>query len=477
MTSSMRGFRVLIIDSDTSFRRNAARYLCGRGYEVIEVSTSAEGLGALDEHLPEFVLVNLNQKDAAGLDLVQACVAHRSRTKVICTAKAVRIATAVQAVKAGAIDVLERPVDAERLYRLLEEHKPPCDVAETPKSDSRPVELTEPLVVDLLVAEDERMQRALDRVDEAAKSERPITLVCERPMSEQLARRYLAASPRAGGPFVVVPEAPADVAAEDMLFGTASQPSAFSLAKGGVVYIESLESLGAAGRDRLSKLLKGLAESRASGVEVRWPPMIIATEEEPAIDGRLERDVADQLAPTAVVVPRLHARGADAQRLLANITAAIAKAVHATGTAINPDVAHAIIERSLTGGVKELVRLASESARLDPEGRLVLELGHRRERRDVKSLGLSRSPGNGWAPTPDQTGRVQRFDVYEAEIFRFALRNAGGCVSRAAELLGVGRATMYRKMRAYQIDVPPVSERSIARGRRRAAPSEEAIVQ
>jgi transcriptional regulator of acetoin/glycerol metabolism len=71
-----------------------------------------------------------------------------------------------------------------------------------------------------------------------------------------------------------------------------------------------------------------------------------------------------------------------------------------------------------------------------------------------------------WKPSLDGEGKVRSFDAYEAEIFRFALDNAGGCVSRAAELLGVGRATMYRKMRAYSIIAPPVSERAIDRSRR-----------
>lgn len=78
----------------------------------------------------------------------------------------------------------------------------------------------------------------------------------------------------------------------------------------------------------------------------------------------------------------------------------------------------------------------------------------------------SRLPQSDWAPKLDASGCVQPFDVYEAQIFRFALANAGGCVSRAAEMLGVGRATMYRKMRAYEIIAPPVSERAIDRSRR-----------
>ena len=57
-------------------------------------------------------------------------------------------------------------------------------------------------------------------------------------------------------------------------------------------------------------------------------------------------------------------------------------------------------------------------------------------------------------------------DEYEAEIFRFALDRAGGCVSWAAEMLGVGCATMYRKMRSYDIDVPRQRERAIVRSGR-----------
>jgi transcriptional regulator of acetoin/glycerol metabolism len=149
----------------------------------------------------------------------------------------------------------------------------------------------------------------------------------------------------------------------------------------------------------------------------------------------------------------------------------------ATGSAIDPRAAQSIVERSLTGGVAELMRSVAVAARLDAEGRLVLELEQPRARRELATIGMMRPSQPAWSPALDTAGRVQRFDVYEAEIFRFALRNAGGCVSRAAELLGVGRATMYRKMRAYQIDVPPVSERSISRGRRKPAEANGAVVQ
>lgn len=465
----MHGNRVLIIDNDTSFRRNASRFLSSRGYEVIEATTADEGTALLGRG-PQIVLVSLNQRDANGIQLVTACVRHESSPQVICTTKGARLSTAVAAVKAGALDVLERPVDAEHLYRVLEEVKPvtaPAPVVAV-SSSNKPVRLKAPLEVDLLVANEERMQGALDRLAGAAQAERPVVLVAEAPLAEQLARRFQAASPRADGPFVVVPAEPeGQETPADLLFGTPSLTSAFAKAKGGVVFVESLVSLGESGRERLVKLVRGLEDSEASGVPIRWPPMIVATEEEPSIDSRIDRELADLLTRLSITVPRLHARAADLDTLIRNVVEALVRASGANGAAVDPQVLKALRSASYTGGTKELLEIMTDAACLDGDGRLVLELGRAKEEpRPVTPIGESRPAASGWTPTLDDDGKVQPYDVYEAEIFRFALEKAGGCVSRAAELLGVGRATMYRKMRAYSIDVPPVSERSISRGRR-----------
>lgn len=465
----MHGNRVLIIDNDASFRRNAGRFLSSRGYDVMEAASADEGTALLDR-CPQVVLLSLSQRDGCGVPLVERCVRHKASPQVVCTTKAARLSTAVAAVKAGAVDVLERPVDAEHLYRVVEGLKPAAPPVVVPASrGAKRVELQTPLEVDLLVAKEERMQKALQRLAEAAEAERPVVVVAEAPMSEQLARRFQAASPRADGPFVVVPAEPeGPETPADLLFGTPTITSAFAKAKGGVVFVESLVSLGESGRERLVKLVRGLEESEASGVPIRWPPMIVATEEEPSIDGRVDRELADLLTRMSITIPRLHARAADLDLLIRNVVDGLVRATQAAGAAIDPKVLQALRTANYTGGTKELLEIMIGAACHDDQGRLVLELGKPAQKAPSSgvSIGESRPQASGWSPTLDGDGQVQPYDVYEAEIFRFALEQAGGCVSRAAELLGVGRATMYRKMRAYSIDVPPVSERSISRGRR-----------
>ena len=135
---------------------------------------------------------------------------------------------------------------------------------------------------------------------------------------------------------------------------------------------------------------------------------------------------------------------------------------------IDPVVVEALVKRDWEGNVPELVATVTKAAAYADDSHLVLDLTAKFDEPPPPVVVAPPPPPEPaqWSPTLDAEGQVQPYDVYEAEIFRFALENAGGCVSRAAELLGVGRATMYRKMRAYKIKVPPVSERAISRSRR-----------
>jgi DNA-binding NtrC family response regulator len=219
----------------------------------------------------------------------------------------------------------------------------------------------------------------------------------------------------------------------------------------------------------LAKLLRGLSAAKVSGAEVRWPPMIGGIDRDLEVEvsaGRLRADVAQVFGRTRIRVPPLRQRREDIPELVRRVMQAVQRQVGAAGVSVSPRVLQELGERDWPGNLTELVDAVKEACVLAEGGLIVLDLAARERLplRDDEEQDLTPTK-SGWRPTLDMSGDVQPYDIYEAEIFRFALENAGGCVSRAAELLGVGRATMYRKMRAYNIDVPPVSERAIARSR------------
>jgi DNA-binding NtrC family response regulator len=482
---------LLIIDSDPTFRANAARFLTERGFVVSDASTGQAGAELARRLRPEYVLLDLAVQQPRAAELIEMLSAGPEKPRIVCVASGARVADVVAAVRAGALDVMERPVDGERLVRLYERApravSQPQAVVAPPVPMTKPVRVTHEPELDPLATRSDAVKAALNRLARLAEVETAVVVEGEPGCGqESFARHFHGASARAAGPFVVVPSHPEGSTAEDALFGSTATVSAFARAKGGVVFVESLLSLGATGQERLAKLLQGLAAARVGGSTVRWPPMIIGLERPLAAEvesGRVRKDLAGYLARTTVSVPPLRARKEDLPEVIQGLVTAIQIQVGATASAVSPAVMEVLVAREWQGNFPELVATVCRAAAYDEAGRVVLDLTPRFEPSPVvdadsfdEEMQASLAPpsaeeeedddGDEWEPTLDERGRVQPYDVYEAQIFRFALKNAGGCVSRAAELLGVGRATMYRKMRAYDIDVPPVSERSIARTRR-----------
>ena len=467
---------ILIIDEDGAFRRNAARFLSERGYGVIEAEGADSGLAAVLRHQPDFVVVDVHLKVAPGVELIETIAQSPRAPKVIGVTSSARVPAVVSAVKAGAIDVLERPVDGERLVSIIQESLAVQEASAGGRARPRPVSFEGKLEVDVLVSESPSMNAFLAELVRRAPSEQSLVVVAERGCRvDAVARFFHRVGPRAEGPLVSIPREEAD----ERLFGSARRSSAFADAKGGIVFVESIDALDHAAQERLTKLIQGLATSQGPA-SVRWPPMVIGSSAPLATqvsERRVRPELARQLEACVVSMPPLRERREDVPVLVHRVVSAIEAKTHPRTVRVDARVVDALVGRDWPGNLDELVSTVRNSACINDDGELFLDLTARPE---VVYPAVQAAPAPvappperqvpeqpaGWRPTLDDEGMVQPYDVYEAEIFRFALQNSGGCVSRAAELLGVGRATMYRKMRAYDIEVPPVSERAISRSRR-----------
>jgi two-component system response regulator RegA len=105
---------LLIVDDDEPFRRRLARAMEKRGFDpVVAAESVAEGLSAARANPPAFAVVDLRLEDGNGLDVVEAIHESRSDSRVIVLTGYGAIATAVAAVKIGAIDYLSKPADAD----------------------------------------------------------------------------------------------------------------------------------------------------------------------------------------------------------------------------------------------------------------------------------------------------------------------------------------------------------------------------
>ncbi|WP_247886863.1 ActR/PrrA/RegA family redox response regulator transcription factor [Azospirillum sp. SYSU D00513] len=129
---------LLIVDDDTPFRTRLARAMEKRGFNVVDVSTVQLGIEVAQESAPAYALVDLRLDDGNGLEVVQALRDARPDARIVMLTGYGNIATAVAAVKAGAVDYLPKPTDADAVeMALLADGRPLPPPPDQPMSADR----------------------------------------------------------------------------------------------------------------------------------------------------------------------------------------------------------------------------------------------------------------------------------------------------------------------------------------------------
>jgi len=132
------GRSLLIVDDDAPLRNRLARAMEQRGFTVVSAASVTEGLEVLGTAPPAYAVVDLRLEDGNGLEVVEALRAARDDVRIVMLTGYGNIATAVVAIKAGAVDFLAKPVDADQLTAaLIETERPLPPPPEDPMSADR----------------------------------------------------------------------------------------------------------------------------------------------------------------------------------------------------------------------------------------------------------------------------------------------------------------------------------------------------
>jgi two-component system response regulator RegA len=129
---------LLIVDDDGPFLRRLARAMETRGFAVDTAETVSEGIARSKAAPPKYAVVDLRLADGNGLEVIEAIRQNRDDTKIVVLTGYGNIATAVTAVKLGALDYLAKPADADDVFNALTQRKgEKTEVPENPMSADR----------------------------------------------------------------------------------------------------------------------------------------------------------------------------------------------------------------------------------------------------------------------------------------------------------------------------------------------------
>ena len=444
-------YRLLIVDDEIDSREALAE-LAGRwGYEVVTASDGTEALRRAIEVHPDVILSDLVMPNMDGLWLLRALRAELPDCPVVLLTGRGTVQTAVQAIKEGAYDFIEKPLDVSRLRVVL-------DRALEKKETMREVQLLRRRLAALapgtdVIGSGPAMGRVFELVKKVAPANASVVLTGESGTGKEVvARAVHSLSSRKDKPFIALNcgAIPATLI-ESELFGyergaftgaDQRRLGNFELAHGGTLFLDEIGELPLEMQGKFLRVLEERRFRRLGGkseveVDVR---VICATNrdlKEEIRKGRFREDLYFRLHVFTVHLPPLRERTEDvpllAQHFVEKFNAETGKHVHG----VTPGALAVLQGYSWPGNIREL-RNTVERAMILTDGDVI----------DEEHLPPDMQPST----REDATLRVPlgvKLRDLEKEYILASLRKHGGNKARTAERLGISEKTLYNKLHRY----------------------------
>jgi DNA-binding NtrC family response regulator len=440
---------ILVIDDDEMIRETLTEFFTALGHSTRAAGTATAGRRAVAEHSPDVALVDLRLPDADGLRLLEAIRADDPEVGVIFLTGHADVPTAVRAMREGALDFLEKPVDLRELEaavnRAAETGRMRRELAllRARDADEAWTETMPPTIVP-----------SLDRlIDLAARNDdAPVLILGETGTGKgYVARRIHELSRRRQAPFVEINCASLSVTFfESELFG--HERGAFTDAKQakrgllevadqGTMFLDEIAELSADVQPKLLKAIEERAFRRLGGTaEMRTEARFICATHQPLAEAvaarRFRADLYYRLQVLTIVLPPLRERRDEIP--------ALARTLLPRGARLSDVGVRALVGYHWPGNIRELknamwrATILAEGSPIGPE-HLALA--------DAPSPGGSGlAPGGAGRPAE---GTVPTLEEAERRAIQSALGVTGGNKLRAAELLGIARSTLTEKLKRY----------------------------
>jgi two-component system, NtrC family, response regulator AtoC len=451
--------RVLVVDDEENLRVLVRTILRREGFEVEVASGGEQALSLVETFGPDVILTDVRMPRMGGLDLLTTLKAKGNDAVVIVMSAYGNVDLAIEAMKAGAYDYLQKPFKPEELILVLRK----AEERESLRRENRALrqEMRQKDMFEEILAKSAEMAAIFKTITKIADFKTTALVAGESGVGKELiARAIHRRSIRRGGPFCAVNcGAIPETLLESELFGhkrgaftdaTSDRIGLFEQATGGTLLLDEIGELPQKLQVKLLRVLqeetiRKLGDSRDIKVDVR---IIAATHRDLAAEtkaGRFREDLYYRINVLQIVIPPLRDRKEDIPLLLDHF---VARNNARFGTAIRgfeTDARRLLLEYAWPGNVRELentVERAMVLAEHDTIG--TDDLPERlREARDPIKLQL----GSGELSIK-KTSRI-----IEEILIRRALQKTGGNRTRAAEMLEISHRALLYKIKDYHIDL------------------------
>jgi DNA-binding NtrC family response regulator len=450
-------YRILLADDQQDIRESLRLLLKNEGYETYAAASPSEALVAIEAREFDAVLMDLNYtRDTTsgreGLDLLTAIQKVDSTLPVIVMTAWSSLELAVEAMRLGARDFLQKPWENARLLSIL---RTQIDLRQALRRATRLEAENRLLSVEsrpTLIAESESMQPVLNLIARIGPSDANVLITGEHGTGKEVVARTLhALSERANRPMVTVNAGGlSEGVFESELFGhmkgaftdaRTDRIGRFEFADGGTLFLDEIANVPLNLQSKLLRVLEtgefervGSSHTRRVNVRVLAATNVDVGAEVAA--GRFREDLLFRLNTIEIRLPNLRDRQRDIELLAHHFLRVYTERYRKKISGFDPAAMQSLREHPWPGNVRELDH-AIERAVLLSAGPLIRSV----------DLGLRAAPPSG-------TPRLEEMNLEEVEkhLIQRMLARHGGNVSQAANALGLSRSALYRRREKFGLE-------------------------
>jgi DNA-binding NtrC family response regulator len=452
-------FTVVVVDDEKNIREGLVEYLVGEGYEAFGAADGEEAMKFVDSGNVDLVITDLRMPKLGGGELLTTIAGRYPGLPVIVLTGHGTIEDAVNAMRSGAFDFLTKPVNLDHLSILAKRALESREMAR--KNRELEAEVDAQKRTSSIIGKSAEMKKVFDMIRRVAPTKASVLVTGESGVGKELVADAIHnLSPRRDGPLVKVHcAALAESLLESELFGhekgaftgaLARKRGRFELADKGTLFLDEIGEINQNVQIKILRVLQEHKFERVGGEEtVESDVRVIAATnrdlKEEIRKGNFREDLYYRLNVVNISVPPLRERRDDIPLLAMSFLREFADENGKKIEAFDPKARQAIYAYPWPGNVREL-RNSIESAIVMASGPLVV---------------LDDLPPNVRSSGEERDVRVpigSSLEEAEKILIRETLAAQGGNKSKTAEILGIGRKTLYQKIEEYRIEGAQVAK-------------------
>ena len=442
---------LLLVDDDRQVLDAMAGWLREQGYEVAESSSCQDAIRQIDSRPFDLVLADIRLQDGDGFDILAHCRAKQSGPIVTLITGYGTVEIGVEALRAGAFDLLTKPLIDEELQVSVNRALCQRQVIEENRKLKEQLDLR--FGMENIVGHDHRMLRVFDMINSVADTKATVLITGESGTGKSLiARAIHRRSGRRDGPFVEIacgalPEA----LLESELFGhvagaftgaVGEKMGKFLQADGGTIFLDEISTASPSMQVKLLRVLQDLEFEQVGGtktfrVDTR---VILATNEDLAkavAEGRFRRDLFYRINVINIELPALRDRISDIPLLARHMLEAVCEDAGRQVSGFSEEAIAALRRYHWPGNVRELENVVERAVLLSKGSIITLH-----DLPPNVTAGVPLSPA-----TRSGCSLKEALGVPERQIILEALQAHNWNRNATADALGINRTTLYKKMR------------------------------